>query len=133
MSILKEKVSYLKGLMNGLDLEEVENQKKFFNSILETLDEFSEEIERIDSMQAGLKDQVDAIDEDLGTLEDEIYEDGEDESIDITCPHCNETISFTGEELSENEEVECPVCHKTFEIEWECDCGCECEDCNHEE
>lgn len=135
MSVLKEKVAYLKGLISGIDLNDVQNQHKVLNGVIEALDEFAEEVERLDYMQTRMQEQVDTIDEDLGAMEDEFYEGEEedDEIIDITCPHCEETISFSEAELSESDEVECPVCHKTFEIEWDCDCGCGCEDCNDDE
>lgn len=135
MSVLKEKVAYLKGLISGIDFSEVKNQQKVFTGLVEALDEFAEEVERLEYIQSRMQEQVDTIDEDLGAMEDEFYEDeedDEDEMIDVTCPHCDETISFSAFELSEKDEVECPVCNQTFEIDWECDCDCDCEECKHD-
>lgn len=132
MSQLKEKVASLKELANSLSLNNSEEQSKLISSIIDTLDVFAEEIGRLDSNQVKMQEQVNTIDEDLGSLEDEVYENEnfEDELIEISCPHCDEIISFTEEEISEEDEVECPVCHKTFEVEWEYECDCDCDDCN---
>ena len=130
MSVLNEKISSLRELVGGLSFNEVQDQKKIIESIMDTLEVFAEEIQRIDDFQITMQEQVNTIDEDLGALEDEVYEDEfEDELIEISCPHCEETISFSEDEINENDEVECPVCHKTFEVEWECDCDC----CNDKE
>jgi DNA repair exonuclease SbcCD ATPase subunit len=128
MSALTEKTAYLKGLLSGVNLEDVNDRKKMLNALIETLEEFAQEIERIDVMQANMQEQVNAIDEDLGTIEDEMYdEDDFEDEIEIACPHCEEIIAFTDDDINENDEVTCPVCGKVFEVEWECDCGgCDC-------
>lgn len=133
MSVLKEKVAYLRGMVNGLDLSDGKDQGKMINAIIDTLDIFAEEFSRLQEMHLTMQEQVNIIDEDLGILEDEVYEeDFDDELIEAICPHCDETVTFLEEEVSEDDEVECPHCHKTFEIEWECDEGCSCGECDHE-
>jgi len=135
MSVLKEKVAYLKGMANGINLEEGKDQSKIINAIIDALDAFTNEIARLEEMNMNIQEQVNIIDEDLGALEDEIYEeDCEEDMVEVVCPHCEETVNFFEDEISEDNEVECPKCHKTFEIEWECDedCGCGCGECDHE-
>ena len=133
MSLLKEKVAFLRGLAKGMELNEGKNQGEIINSIIDALDEFAEEVDRINNFQTKMQDQVNIIDEDLGALEDEVYDDElEDEPIEISCPHCEEMISFSEDEISEDGEVECPVCHKAFEVEWECECS-DCKDCTDKE
>jgi len=135
MAVLKEKVAYLKGMVSGLNLEDGKDQSKIINAMIDTLDAFAEEFARLEEMHISMQEQVNIIDEDLGTLEDEIYEDEyEDELIEAICPHCEQMVTFHEDEISEEDEVECSHCHKAFEIEWECDCdgGCNCEECDHE-
>ena len=115
-----------------MNLKDVQDQNKIISGLVDALDVFAQEIERIDNFQIRMQEQVNTIDEDLGELEDEVYEDEfEDDLIEISCPHCEEIISFSENEINENDEVECPVCHKTFEVEWECDCECDC-DCSND-
>lgn len=132
MSVLKEKVAYLKGLANGLNLSEGKDQSKIINAIVETLDTFADEFEHMISVNETLQEQLDVIDEDLSVLEDEIYED--DELLEVNCPHCEELVTLYEDEIGENGEVECPACKKKFEVEWDfdCDCGCDC-DCNDDD
>ncbi|MGE5473590.1 MAG: CD1247 N-terminal domain-containing protein [Ignavibacteriales bacterium] len=134
MSVLKEKVAYLKGMANGLNLEDGKDQSKIVNAIIDVLDIFAEEFTRLEELHNNMQEQVNIIDEDLGTLEDEIYEeeDYEEDLIEAVCPHCEETVTFFEDEINEDDEVECPKCHKTFEIEWECDEDCGCGECHHE-
>ncbi len=40
----------------------------------------------------------------------------EDEFIDVTCPHCNEELSYTKEQLQSPEGVICPMCDTAFKI-----------------
>lgn len=129
MSDLTVRVASLKEMINGLSAEGSKEQDKIITSIVDILEEVVEEINRIDKFQIKIQDQVNTIDEDLEVLENEVYEDTHYgcELIETTCPHCEENISFTEEEISEDDEVECPLCHKILKVEWECDC--DCDDC----
>ncbi|MBR3919161.1 MAG: hypothetical protein IKJ59_10560 [Clostridia bacterium] len=40
----------------------------------------------------------------------------EDGYIDVTCPHCNEELSYTKEQLQNPEGVICPMCDYKFKI-----------------
>lgn len=132
MSELKEKVAYLRGMSNGLKLSDEKDQGKMINAIIDTLNDFADEFDRLEAMHMSMQEQVNVIDEDLGNLEDEIYENEyDDDFIEVVCPHCDKDITFVEGEIENEEEVECPFCGKTFEIEWEYeeDCGCGCDDC----
>lgn len=131
MSVLTEKVAYLRGLAKGLNIDNGSEQNKIINAIIDALDEFAEEFDRMDDLQAKMQEEIDIIDEDLGNLEEEVYEgEYDDDLIEVSCPNCNEIITFSEDEIDDNNEVECPVCHKNFEIEWECDCECDCDECH---
>lgn len=143
MGYLKERVSYLKGLAEGMQIGETTNEGKLLKAMLEVLDDVVLTVEDIEEVQDSLSDQVDEIDEDLSEIENAVYEDDEcdcghdhdheDDDLcfaEIECPHCHETINIDADMIDEDDEsITCPNCHKSIEIEW--DCGCD--DCKEEE
>ena len=122
-----EKVAYLKGLAEGLEISSDSKNGKIIKGILDVLEDM-----------ATLEDYITEIDEDLGMLEefvfnDEIEEntedefDGEKESaenelldgvFELKCPHCKEFIMIETDEILESESmsVECPECGEEIEI-----------------
>jgi len=132
MNIVKERVSYLKGLADGLGINEDTKEGRLLIAIIDVLDEIAEEIDRIYDEQSDLEDYVDAIDEDLTRLEDEIYDedDEEDGFVEVECPHCHEKI-YLDEDVFEDEdedEIICPNCSEPIFIKDEC--NCDDENCN---
>lgn len=127
-----EKVSYLKGLAEGLGLDENDKKDKIIKAIIDTLAEVADSIECIEEDIADIGDQVDAIDEDLAEVEEFVYEDEDDEDDEdfysVTCPECGEEI-FLDEDAIDEEYFNCPACGSKLEFDY--DCGCE--DCEHDE
>ena len=142
---VSEKVAYLKGLMEGMNIDTTNNEGKVLAAIVDVLQDMSDEIDALDDAQIELAEQLDAVDEDLSAVEDLIYEDDEDEYDDdydyddddevyeVTCPKCNDTIYIDSEMLEEGS-IDCPNCgtELEFDCDFDCDC-CDCEDCNSEE
>lgn len=143
-----ERAAYIRGLMEGLDLDPNAKETKLFNAIVDLLDDLCLSVEEMEDAYDELSGQVDEIDEDLGELEEGYYDlddfdDEEDEDDDweeddddcyfeVTCPSCGDTIQLNGEMLEEGS-IECPNCGENLEFdldEEECGCG---EDCNCEE
>jgi len=116
MENLKEKVSYLKGLTEGLELEE-SKETKLLKKIISVLQDFADAIDELEASQVELEEYVEAIDEDLGNLERDYYnlDDYEEEPdyLEVTCPHCNEVV-FIDESI--DDEVLCPNCRERIEI-----------------
>ena len=78
---LSEKVAYLKGLEEGLNLDSGKSESKLIKGILEAFDEI---VNAIDQNAADLKemtDRVDEIDMDLGDLEAILFEGFEVEEL----------------------------------------------------
>ncbi|MDP4153444.1 MAG: hypothetical protein Q8865_08435 [Bacillota bacterium] len=140
---LSEKVSYLKGLMEGLGIDPNSKEGKLFAAITDVLGDAAASIEDLDDEVAALNELVDEVDEDLGNVEEEVYgaeedyDDDDDEIYyDVKCPKCGEVIGLD-EELAEDGEVICPTCGEHFEFDLPdedeyCDDGCDCGH-NHEE
>ncbi len=81
MDYYTEKIAYLKGLADGLDIKNSDKQGKVLLNIISTLGDFAEAIDDLYEGQNELSEYVDYIDEDLAEVEDDIYED-EHEFID---------------------------------------------------
>ena len=141
-----ERAAYIRGLMEGLDLDPNAKETKLFNAVVDLLDDLCLSVEEMEDAYDELSGQVDEIDEDLGELEEAYYElddeDFEDEDWDdedddecyfeVTCPSCGDTIQLNGEMLEEGS-MECPNCGENLEFDFDddeeaCDCGCG-EDC----
>ena len=133
---ISEKVVYLKGLMEGMNLSADSNEGKLFRAIVDVLDEIALEVEDLTDEVMELGDGLDVISDDLGDVEDIIYdEDDEDDEDDddyeeldededdeeeecyaTTCPECEEEIFFDDSVL-EDGKVECPNCGATLEFD----------------
>ena len=143
-----EKIAYIKGLAEGLSLDESAKEGKILAAIIDLLGDISEEICDIEDGCDELMEQIDAVDEDLASLEDFIYEDDEcgcgcddcdcdcedDEVYEIECPACNDTIYLDADMLAE-EGMVCPNCGTELEFDFDgCDCECDCDcDCDENE
>ncbi len=115
---VSEKVAYLKGLMEGLQIDANTNEGKMFSAIIETLEEVSVEIEDLTDEVMELEDGMDVISDDLSDVEDVVYEDEDDEEecFATTCPECEEEIFFDDSVL-EDGTVECPNCGAKLEFD----------------
>lgn len=137
---ISEKISYIKGLAEGLALDTETKEGKVLAAIIDLLEDMVDEIDAIDEACAEIGEQLDAVDEDLALIEDEFYadeddEDDEDEYYDdeevyeVECPNCNDII-YLDESMLEEEEMICPGCGTRLEFEFECDCDgttdCDC-------
>lgn len=135
-----ESLGYLKGLIDGLDLDQNKKETKVFNAIISVLENLTEDI---DDMTEGLElvgEQIDAVDEDLADLEDFVYDDDCDcgcdcddeiEEFEVECPTCGEQITVDEDTVMEGK-FECPNCGEVLEFDIEYDDDCECGCCDHE-
>ena len=120
---ITEKVAYLKGLMEGLDLDKTTKEGKVIAALADILDDLALTV-------ADNCDQIDAIDEDLEALEEYVYEDfdfedddyddlfGEDDDAgeyEFECPNCHEVVFIDESVFEEGKEIECPNCGAKLE------------------
>ena len=123
---ISEKVAYLKGLMEGLNIDEQTNEGKLFTAIVDVLDEIALEIEDLTDEVMELGDGLDVVSDDLGDVEDIVYddddddddedEDEEEECYATTCPECEEEIYFDDTVL-EDGALLCPNCGAKLEFD----------------
>ncbi len=138
---ISEKISYIKGLAEGLALDTNTKEGKVLSAIIDLLGDMVDEIDAIDEACAEIGEQLDAVDEDLSALEDDFYADEDDfddedddeyfddDVYEVECPNCHEII-YLDESMLEEEEMACPGCGTRLEFEFECDCDGDCDsDC----
>ena len=131
-----ERVAYIKGLAEGLDLDESTKEGKLLKAIIEVLGDMAEDAADLEDYVAELSEQVDAVDEDLSTLEEVVYDELDDEDdfdcdcdcdccdewdgdlYDVTCPTCGEEIVVDEETLLDGG-IDCPNCGEPLEFELE--------------
>ena len=140
---ISEKAAYLKGLMDGLDLDKEKAEGKMIASIVELLGDVTKKLTDVEDTTIAISDELDEIEEDLDAIEDFIldeededyddyeddyddfddddeYDDGfdygdEDSTIyEVKCV-CGEVIDFDEETLEEGSMI-CPNCGETLEF-----------------
>ena len=144
MNYLKERVSYIKGLADGMELKEGTNEEKLFKAIIDVLDDIATAVDDLEEVQEQFSEQLDEMDDDLAEIESVLYEDSdeddEDEAEDedeeyvdaIECPNCKGTIELDEDVFNEaNDRIICPSCKTEIEVEWSDECCCD-SDCCHE-
>ena len=118
---ITERVAYLKGLAEGMELNTDKREGKLLSAMIDVLEDIALELEDIREEQAELADGLDAVSDDLEDVEDAVFED-EDEDEDTedcyatTCPTCGETIYFD-ESILDDGEVLCPNCGEKLEFD----------------
>ena len=138
---ISEKVSYLKGLAEGLDLDtEKSKEGKLISVMIGILEELALSVDELEDNVDALGEELDAVSDDLSDVEKLVYdEDDEDEDDDdedffeVECPSCGADIVIDQDVLDAGT-VECPGCGEHLEFgDIECDdeCGCGCHDHDH--
>ena len=72
---LTEKISYIRGLCDGLELDESKPEVKVLNAIVDLLDDMAFEVSDMEELYDELSAQVDEIDQDLADVESDVYDD----------------------------------------------------------
>lgn len=141
---ISEKSAYLKGLMDGLNLDTEKAEGKMIASIVELLGDITKKLTDVEDTTIAISDELDEIEEDLDAIEDYIldededYEDDYDDEDDdydfddeddeegfdygdedttiyeVKCA-CGEVIDFDEETLEEGSIV-CPKCGEVLEF-----------------
>ena len=76
---ISEKSAYLKGLMDGLNLNTETNEGKMIAAIVDLLGDVTRRLHDVEETTIAISDELDEIEEDLDAIEDYILEDEEDE------------------------------------------------------
>ncbi len=131
---LGEKVSYLKGLMEGLDIDGSTKEGKILSVMADILADMAVAAEDMQDQIDEIVDVVDMVDEDLGELENDFYEfdddeccecdddcdccDDDDDLYEVVCPNCGDTICLN-EGMLEEGSMTCPGCGELLEFDFD--------------
>lgn len=132
---ITEKVAYLKGLAEGMDLDTEKKEGKLLAAIIDVLEDIALELSDIEDAQEELGEGLDAVSDDLEDVENVVFDEWDDEDQEddeyyyddldedeecyaTTCPTCEETIYFD-ESVLEDGEVLCPNCGERLEFDLE--------------
>ena len=137
---VSEKVAYLRGLMEGLDLDSDSKEGKLFAAIVDALDEMAseisdleEDIEDVEDDLDELEEYIEEVDEALGDVEEFVYDIDDDcdcccddddcdcccddeDLYEVECPACGEVICIDGCIVDEGE-MDCPNCGEHLEFD----------------
>ena len=143
---ITEKAAYLKGLMDGLNLDTEKAEGKMISAIVDLLGDVTKRLNDVEETTIAISDELDEIEEDLDAIEDYIldedeeiedwddeeWDDEEDEDWDeegfdfgdedsiiyeVECA-CGERIAFD-EETLEAGSMTCPNCGELLEFSLE--------------
>lgn len=127
----REKIAFLRGLIEGQSLSENAGLSKFHEALLAALDALSSEIEGVSEEQDDLREYVEQLDEELIDLQSELddelvhsvaYEDDdedgelddEEEYESICCPSCGKDFFYQPAAYDDDEDLLCPHCGEPF-------------------
>ena len=139
---ISEKAAYLKGYMEGLELDTEKPEGKMIERIVDLLGDMAKRLTDVEETTIAISDELDEIEEDLDAIEDYIldeedefddddFEDWDDEDDDyddegfdfgdedsiiyeVKCA-CGEVINFD-EETLEKGSMTCPNCGELLEF-----------------
>ena len=134
---ITEKTAYLKGLLEGMEIDQSTKEGKLLAAIIDVLEDIAMELEDLWDGEEELAEGLDAVSDDLEDVEDLLFDDLDDEDFDdlddddeyeldeldededcyaTTCPTCEENIYFD-ESILEDGEVICPNCGEKLEFD----------------
>ena len=76
---ITEKVAYLKGLAEGMELDTDKKIGKLLAAIIDTLDDIALELEDIKDEQTELADGLDAVSDDLEDVENVVFDEWDED------------------------------------------------------
>ena len=79
---ITEKAAYLKGLMDGLQLDTEKAEGKMISAIVDLLGDVTKRLSDVEETTIAISDELDEIEEDLDAIEDYILDEDEDEDED---------------------------------------------------
>ena len=120
---ISEKVAYLKGLAEGLNLDtEKSKEGKLISVMIGILEELAMSVEDLEENALNLGEEIDVLSDDLADVESIVYDEDEDDEdydddwFEVECPTCGETLVVDDKALADGE-VECPECGSRYALE----------------
>ncbi|MCQ2436030.1 MAG: hypothetical protein MJ101_03900 [Clostridia bacterium] len=132
---ITEKVAYIKGLAEGLKLDETKPEGKVISEIIKVLEDMAMTVSDTEERVEYLEGYADELDDDLALLEDEVYGDEEDDD-EFDCEDCDEECETCCKNCCDDDEeccVACPHCGEDVYLDEDMDFDCiKCPSCGKE-
>ena len=105
---ISEKVAYLKGLAEGLDLDTMKSKEgKLISVMIGILEELAMSVEDLEENALNLGEEIDVLSDDLSDVEEVVFdeedddlEDYDDDWFEVECPTCGTRYAM---ELTDDE------------------------------
>ena len=117
---ISEKAAYLKGLMDGLNLDTEKAEGKMIAAIVELMGDVTRRLADVEETTIAISDELDEIEEDLDAIEDYILDEDEDEDEDWDDEDDDYDFDDEDEDMDEGFDFGDP---DTTIYEVECACG----------
>lgn len=136
-----EKVAYLKGLAEGMEIDKETKEGKLLNVMIDILEDMALDIEDLGENSLDLAEEIDELSDDLAEIEDIVYDEDEDDCdccccdddddecdccccdddeeplfFEVTCPACGNEITID-EDVLELGAIDCPNCGGKLEFD----------------
>ena len=119
---ISEKVAYLKGLAEGLDLDTQKSKEaKLISVMIGILEEIGLSLEDLEENALALGEEIDVLSDDLADVEEIVFDDEEEEEFDddwfeVECPNCDEVLVVDEDALEEGY-IKCPNCDTEYSLD----------------
>ncbi|NLV92786.1 MAG: hypothetical protein GX030_10420 [Firmicutes bacterium] len=112
METVQEKIAYLRGLIAGSDFFGKDQRvREVWSHLLEIVDDLGHEIALLSAEHEDMQEYIDAIDDDLFEVQEDIYGDtwfdADSEWVRYACPHCGYDLDH---DVADSDILNCPHC-----------------------
>ena len=118
---ITEKAAYIKGLVDGLELDGTTKEGKILSAIIDLVSDIAEDVTDIAEDVEYLEEYIYELDDDYCDCDDcdedccdcDCCDCEDDEYFECECPSCGEMVCF--DSSIDPEELTCPACGEKFE------------------
>ena len=133
---LTDKMAYLRGMVDGMELDLTTSKEgKVLGQLLDVMQEMTAYVVDLQTQVDELTEVCDLLDQDLGDVEDVVYDEEDDDDAfapyddeeeleeddedlyEAVCPSCNNVIALS-ESILEEGEMPCPCCGEMLEFDY---------------
>ena len=127
---ISEKVAYLKGLAEGLNIDTDKSKEgKLITVMIDILEEIALSIEDLEENSLALGEEIDVLSDDLADVEAVVFDDEDEDDYDeddeeefdddwfeVECPNCDEVLVVDEDALEEGY-IKCPNCDTEYSLD----------------
>ena len=123
---LTEKSAYIKGLIEGMNLDPAKDETKILEAMADLLGDLATGVQNLETVCSENSEVIDELDEGLADVEDIIYrckhskcgccDDDEDVAYKTSCPNCENVIQLDDEMIASGDVI-CPNCGEKLEFD----------------